>query len=81
VSLLLLAQYSWRPFINQPPLWDVWYLLILPLCAAVAIVYKCVKCQRVEQVPREAAQIFMWILVAMIAAAGVLAGVVWVMGR
>lgn len=76
MPLLILAQYVWRPFINQPPIWDQWYLLLLPLCAGVAIAYKSVKCRAMSQVPREAVVIFFWILVGMCSAAAVLAAVV-----
>ena len=81
---LLLAQVTtmspspgpYRPFIEPLPLWDYWIFLLLPLCAAVAIVYKSVKCQTMKQVPKEAAEILLWILLGMIAAAAILAGVV-----
>ena len=64
------------PFLYPLPMWDYWPLLILPLTAGVAIVYKSVKCRSMHQVPREALVIFAWILVGMAAAAGALAGVV-----
>jgi hypothetical protein len=73
---LLLAEYVWRPFLNQPPVWDQWYLLLLPLCAGVSIAYKSVKCRSMSQVPWEATVIFFWILIGMVTAAGVLAAVV-----
>jgi hypothetical protein len=76
-----MGQYAWRPFINQPPLWEMWYLLLVPLCAGVSIVYKSVKCRRMQQVPREALVIFAWIIFAMLAAAAVLAAVVWWMSH
>ena len=63
---------AYAPFVNPLPLWDVWALLLVPLCAAVSVVYKCIKCQHVRQVPREATVITLWIIAAMI---GVAAGV------
>jgi hypothetical protein len=75
-TFALLAAYAWKPFLNQPPIWDQWYLLLLPLCAGVAIGYKAVKCHSMSQVPREATVIFIWILIGMCAAAGALAVIV-----
>jgi hypothetical protein len=67
---LLLA---WKLFVNPPPgIWDYWYLLPLPLCLGLAIVYKSIKCPSMKQVPREAAVIFFSIVAGLIAAAGLL---------
>ena len=71
----LLAAYD-MPFIYPLPIWDYWPVLILPLAAGVSIVYKSVKCQSMQLVPKEAFQIFVWILVGMVAAGTALAGVV-----
>jgi hypothetical protein len=73
LALLILA---WVPFLYPLPIWDYWPWLLIPLTAGIAIVYKSVKCQSMQQVPREALVIFVWILVGMAAAAGALAGVV-----
>ncbi|MEO6435455.1 MAG: hypothetical protein ABIP55_06790 [Tepidisphaeraceae bacterium] len=67
---------AYVPFVYPLPIWDYWPWLIVPLCLGVAIVYKSVKCQHMTMVPKEAIQIFVWILVGMMAAAGALAGVV-----
>ena len=72
----LLAATDFVPFIYPLPVWDYWPWLILPLAAAVSIVYKSVKCQSMTLVPREAAVIFVWILIGMVAAGAALAGVV-----
>ena len=64
------------PFVYPLPLWDYWPWLILPLTAGVAIVYKAIKCHSMKSVPREAAVIFVWILVVMVLAGGALAGIV-----
>lgn len=60
------------------PVWDdaVWPWLLLPLCVAVAVVYKSIKCRTMLQVPREAAVLTIWIVAGMAVAAGVLALVV-----
>ena len=72
----LLAAY--RPFLDPLPLWGrrEWVLLLLPLCVAVSIVYKSIKCRSMSTVPREAASIFMWILIAMVLGGAALAGIV-----
>lgn len=69
--LALLAQY--RPFVHPlPGAWDYWPLLAVPLCAAVAVVWKSIKCHSMRSVPREAAAVTLWILVGMVAAGAVL---------
>ncbi len=74
MPLFPLAQY--RPFITPLPVWDVWYLLLLPLCIVVAVVYKSIKCHSMRDVPKQAALITLWILGGMAAAAIVLALIV-----
>ena len=69
LPVLLQTQSAYVPFLKPLPVWDYWYLLILPLTAGVSIVYKSVKCRTMKQVPREAAVIAFWILAAMIGAA------------
>ena len=49
---------AWKPFVQPMPVWDYWYLLPLPLCAGLAIVYKSIKCSDMKRVPREALEIF-----------------------
>ena len=73
--MMQLLAYS-RPFLQPLPVWNIWYLLLLPLCAAVSIVYKSVKCAEMRQVPREALNIFLWILAAFVGAGAALAIVV-----
>lgn len=69
---------AWTPFLDPIPVWGnaVWPWLLLPLVAAVSIVYKSIKCRSMRDVPREATVIAVWIVLGMIAAAIVLAGVV-----
>jgi hypothetical protein len=28
------------PFLDPVPVWDYWYLLVLPLCVGIAVVWK-----------------------------------------
>jgi len=80
LALLLSAGgYEWVPFKLPAPIWDYWYLLLLPLCLAVAIVYKSIRCFSMKQVPREALILFIFILVVMVLTAGALAGLVEVL--
>jgi hypothetical protein len=77
----LLAQvaggaYQWRAFLDPLPVWNVWYLLLVPLCAGVAVVWKSIKCETVARIPGQAAQLLFWILFTMVAAGAGLAGVV-----
>ena len=72
----VVATSDYVPFVYPLPVWDYWPWLILPLAAGVSIVYKSVKCQSMRTVPREAAAIFVWILIGMVAAGATLAGVV-----
>lgn len=65
-SPILLA---YTPFLHPMPVWDYWLWLIIPLTLGVAIVYKGMKCRRLADVPREAAQISFLILTGMAAAA------------
>ncbi len=81
MSDLLPLLQSRIPFVHPAPLWNVWYWLLLPLCAAISIVYKSVKCRHMRQVPREAAIIFFWILAGMAAAAAALAILVRLLER
>jgi len=70
---------GFRPFWQPLPVWNYWYLLLLPLCAGVSIIYKSIKCREMRQVPREAAEIFVMIILGMAIAAGVLLALVRVM--
>jgi hypothetical protein len=76
---ILAAAYV--PFMQPLPVWDYWYLLALPLCAAVSIVYKSIRCRSMRKVPREAAKATGWILAGLVFAAVVLALIVKVMEK
>ena len=60
---------AYIPFVTPLPVWNYWAWLLVPLCAAVAIVYKTIKCRYVHEIPRQAAAITVWIIVSMIAVA------------
>jgi hypothetical protein len=73
---------TYVPFLYPlPGAWNVWWLLLLPLCAALAIVYKSIKCRSMKQVPLEAAVILFWIIGGLVASAALLAAVVKAAGR
>jgi len=74
---------AYTPFFDPLPIWAqpwLWPLLLLPLCLSVAIVYKCVKCRTMTQVPREAAGLFITIVLGMVLTAAALAGLAAYMG-
>lgn len=61
---------AYTPFVHPAPqLWDYWVWLLVPLCAAVATVYKTIKCRYVYQIPKEAFALTIWIILAMIGVA------------
>lgn len=68
-----------HPFVQPLPVWDHWAWLLVPLTVGVAVVYKAVKCSKVGEVPRAAAAMSGWILLAFTLAAAGLAGFVRVM--
>jgi hypothetical protein len=76
--MILALILAWTPFLDPIPIWSdrVWPFLLLPLAAAVSVVYKSIKCRKMSQVPRESAVIFTLIILGMVAAAVVLSGVV-----
>ena len=79
---LFAAMLAYTPFVHPlPGSWNVWPILLLPLCVAVAIVYKSIKCATMDRVPREAAMAFLWILVGMTAAGAVLMGIMELLER
>lgn len=78
-AALLLANYV--PFLHMlPGSWAYWYLLLLPLCVGVSVVYKAIRCHSMREVPREAAVTTMWILLAILSAGAALVVIVKVAG-
>ena len=67
---------AYRPFLWPLPLWDYWYVFLLPLCLGVSIVYKSIKCKSMSQVPRQALWIAFLIVMGMIGAGAALAAIV-----
>lgn len=75
------SSYSFRVFQTPAPIWDYWYLTLLPLCLGIAVVYKSIRCRHMHQVPRQATTLFGFILLAMVATAALLVVVVKLMER
>ena len=69
MTALASAPGQYVPFLHPLPVWDYWYLLAIPLCAAVSIVYKSIRCRSMHTVPREAAKATAWILLGLVGAA------------
>ncbi len=76
VAPMMLAYGAGDLFMKPLPVWDYWYLLLLPLCAAVAIVYKSMKAEELKDLPKRIAINFAWIVFGMVCAAAVLGVVV-----
>ncbi len=72
----IIAQTFEPRLFQTPMLWDQWYLLLLPLCIGIAVVYKSIKCNAMSRVPREALQLFVTIIVVMVVAAVALGALV-----
>jgi hypothetical protein len=69
-------------FFDPLPIWVrnwIWPLLLLPLCAGVAVVYKAIRCKDLSRLPKEAAELCLTIVAGMVAAAGAIAGLAWYM--
>lgn len=72
---------AYRPFLDPLPIWrlpvQLWTaVLLIPLTIAIAVVYKSIKCHRMNRVPRQSAALTGWILLFMVVAAIVLWAVV-----
>ncbi len=67
-----MAPLAYRPFLDSLPIASHWIVLMLPLCLAVSVVYKSIKCRYMSLVPFEAAAIFLWIIGGFAAAAAAL---------
>jgi hypothetical protein len=67
---------DYRPFYSPLPVWNYWWVLLFPLCLAVSIVYKSIKCPEMKMVPRQALSITFLIILCMAGAAVVLSGLV-----
>ena len=79
VSLCFPCILAYTPFVDPLPVWDVWYLTLVPLTVGIAVVYKAVKCNEVSQIPKQAAVISLYILGGLLGAAlGLWAVVSWI---
>ena len=63
---------AYTPFVQPLPMWGHSYLWSLPICAALSIVYKSIRCHEMKRVPREAGIIFLTIIGGMLLAAALL---------
>ncbi len=82
-ALLLLA---YIPFLEPielviPNLSDYWLLLLLPLLAAISVVYRATKTPTMRRLPREALKLTLQIVAIMIVAAVVLNALYFVITR
>ena len=73
---------TYRPLLDPLPIWrlpvQLWTpVMLIPLTVAIAVVYKSIKCSRMNKVPRQSAALTGWILLFMLCAAIVL----WVVVR
>jgi hypothetical protein len=71
-SLAATMAFHYTPFVDPLPIDSVWYLFILPLTAAIAVVYKAIKLDDLSLLPRQAASLTFQIVVFMILAAAAL---------
>jgi hypothetical protein len=73
----MVAVLAYAPFLDALPIWVkpwFWPLLLLPLCAAVAIVYKSIRCREMHEVPRESFILFLTIVLGMMLTGAALVG-------
>ncbi len=60
---------AWRPFLDPIPIDRYWMLLLLPLTIIIAVVYKTIKTDRLDKIPREATVLVIQIIAFMMMAA------------
>ncbi|MGF1634328.1 MAG: hypothetical protein ACFCVE_10805 [Phycisphaerae bacterium] len=66
---------AWTPFLSPPPLYDVWFLFLIPLLFGVALVYKAVKVGHVSRLAPEALRLGVFMHLAIFG----LAAALWIM--
>jgi hypothetical protein len=74
-AVMMILAYD--PFLDPLPIWVrpwIWPLLLLPLSAAVAVVYKSIRCRSMSTVARESFTLFVTIIAGMVLAAAALSG-------
>ncbi len=63
---------AFRPFLDPVPIDPYWMVMLLPMVIAIAVVYKTIKTDRLEKIPREAAVLAAQIVAFMVMAAAAL---------
>lgn len=63
---------AWRPLLDPLPLDDYWLWLMIPLVAAIAVVYKAIKLDDLTLLPRQALGLMLQFIFLMALAAIVL---------
>ena len=72
--------YGWRPFVTVAPMWEAWWVLLIPLLVAIAVIYKATKSPTARRLPWEATKLTAAMLGFLAAAAAVLlVGVRWLL--
>ena len=66
------ALLAFRPFLDPVPVDQYWMLMLLPMVIAIAVVYKTIKTDRLEKIPREATVLAAQIVAFMVMAAAAL---------
>jgi len=67
-----MISFAWTPFLHPLPMNDAWLLMMLPMVAAIAIVYKTIKLKDMAKLPREVAKLSLQIIAFMAVAAALL---------
>ncbi len=67
---------SWVPFRTPAPLWDVWWLLLIPLVAGLAVAYKATKSPTPARLAWESLKLIAYVLAFLVVGALVLRVVV-----
>lgn len=68
-SLVPAPALGYTPFLEPIPVGEYWLLLLLPLVAAISVVYKTIKVRDLSRLPREALQLSGTIVAFMVLAA------------
>lgn len=58
-----------QPFLQPAPVWDYWFLLLFPLLLVICLVYKTVKVSHIRELPRQAGEMFGWLIAGLAASA------------
>ena len=69
---MTLTLLSWVAFRTPAPLWDAWWLLLVPLVAGLAVAYKATKSPSPGRLAWESAKLAAYVLAFLVAASLVL---------